>query len=276
MCSKGFIFELRHLSCSLDTLKTKRTVVDIFAGPVSAWRAARLLFSSPRLIAKALIPAVVTCSVSIIGIILAIYYGDDFVRILWSEPESKWLHWAWWLVIQLVRVSSVALAVIINPWLVILFGISLSSPLSAAADESLGGHHLKESGIASAPRAFIRAIVVALIGLTGSFLLFSMGLVPGLGIVTASLSTFVWTPLILAFDLFDGTLGRRAFGLRSQLNHLFKRPLQSISVGLTGMALLSVPFLNLFGLPIAVVMGVIMVRESEIEFEQRALNSSQS
>ena len=250
--------------------------MDIFAGPVSAWRAARLLLSSPRLFTKALIPAFVTCSVSVVGIVLAIYYGDDLVRVLWSEPESRWLHWAWWLVIQLVRASSVALAVLINPWLVILFGISLASPLSAAADEALGGHQVKGSGITSLPRAFIRAIVVTLIGLTGSFMLFSIGLVPGVGIFTAFISAFVWTPLILAFDLFDGTLGRRAFGLRSQLNHLFKKPLRSISVGLTGMALLSVPFLNLLGLPIAVVMGVITVRESEIELERPPPNLSQS
>ena len=148
----------------------------LFTGPASAIKAARLLAAHPKLIGLALIPALTTCALSCVGIGLAIAYGDDLVTLVWAEPEEGWLHWLWWTLTQLVRLSAAFLAIFITPWLIILFGIPLSGPLASAADAILGGTDSSASLLASIKTNIGAAVGLTLIGMFGNILLFILGL----------------------------------------------------------------------------------------------------
>ena len=237
--------------------------MSILTGPISALKAGRLLLSNPRLIPLALLPAFVTCAVSIAGVWLAISYGDDLIARIWTEPDPGWLHWVWWTTIQLVRISSALLAIVINPWLVLLFGVPLAAPLATATDEIMGGNEVDIPLLKGLGRTMSTALVLSALGITGSALLFFLGFIPVVGVLMGPIATFLWTPTILCYDLYDGAMSRRQADLRTRVRTVLERPATSWSVGLTGLALISVPVLNLIGLPIAVISGVTVIRDLE-------------
>ena len=77
-----------------------------------------------------------------------------------------------------------------------------------------------------------------------------------LGIFTVAFATFVWTPLFLAFDAMDPSLGRRQLEWKQKKAVITGNFTTSVSLGLTGTLLLSVPPLNLLGLPVLDVPGL--------------------
>ena len=239
----------------------------IFTGPAAALRAGRLLIDNRALVPLALVPAIITCTVSIGGVWLAVAYGDDLVTRLWAEPDPGWLHWIWWATIQVVRVSSAFLAVFINPWLVLLFGVPLASPLANAVDNTLGGSEADVSLLSGLGRTVLAALCLTFIGISGTLVLFVLSFIPGLGTFAGPVAAFVWTPLILCYDLFDGAMSRRHAPIRLRVQTVLDRPITALSVGLTGLGLISIPIINLVGLPIAVVAGVIVIRDLEAQGE---------
>ncbi len=239
----------------------------VLAGVGNARRALGLIKQNPQLIPWALLPALITFGLSVIGIWLAVEYGDDVLATIWPEPEEGIMHWVWVGTMSLLRLATSLLTLFITPWLVILMGIPLCEPLACRADALLGGQDADIPFLKSLRDATKTGLMVAGIGLTGSIVFFVMGLIPGIGLITGPCVLFVWTPLILCFDLQDGPLSRRDLDLSSKLKLISGRPVESIVKGLIFMALLAVPVLNLIGLPIAVVAGVIAVREMELNGE---------
>ena len=151
----------------------------------------------------------------------------------------------------------------LTPWLVMLLGLPLCEPLAARADAILGGQEVKGTFFGDIMASLRTTLGLTLVGIAGSIGLFLLGLIPGVGLLTGPFMALVWTPLFLCFDLCDSSLARRQLRFRQKVNAVLKRPFSSISMGLTGSVLLAVPLINLFGLPIAVLAGVIRVRDLE-------------
>lgn len=236
----------------------------ILNGPLAALRAVSLLLKNPSLIPLALVPALVTCAISFVGVGLGVYYGDDLFGLVWpSEPENTILYGLWWLGGLIVRLATAAAALLITPWLVMLVGLPLCEPLAARADALLGGQAVEGSLVGELAKTLKTTIGVTVVGLSGAVLFFLLGLIPGLALITAPFVTFVWTPLFLCFDLYDSSLARRQLGFRQKVRTLLGRPVSSISLGLMGTVLLATPVINLLGLPVAVLAGVISVRALE-------------
>lgn len=236
----------------------------ILAGPLAMLRGAKLLFSHPALIPLALLPAILTCIVSFVGIWLAIAYGDNVFALIWpDEPEGTFLGILWAIGAWFVRALATIAVLFVTPWLVMLVGLPLCGPLAERADELLGGPLGEGSLIGDITSSIHSTVGMTLLGLVGGVVLFLLGLIPGLAVFTAPFAVFVWTPLFLAFDLYDPALSRRRFGLRRKLGAVTSSPVSAISVGLVGTALLAIPIVNLIGLPIAVLAGVSAVRRLE-------------
>ena len=235
----------------------------IFTGPVSAAQGLGIILSSPRMLALALVPALVTLGVSILGGWLAAHFSAELLVSLWPEPSSWLLYPLWWLVSLVLELASVLLAVLITPWLVMLVGLPLCEPLSAAIDEHLGGTSVKGTFWGEIARTLTATLGITLLGLSGAIAFLLLGLIPGVGLLTTPFVALVWTPSFLAFDLCDSPLARRQLGFRQKLGVLRSRPFTTISIGLTGTLLLSIPVLNLIGLPVAVAMGVVAMRTVE-------------
>ncbi|MBU0553855.1 EI24 domain-containing protein [Myxococcota bacterium] len=235
-----------------------------FSGIGAPLRAAGLFLKHPSLIPLALIPALAALALSAAGVALAVAFSPDLFAWAWPEPpDADSLHWLWVTAAWFTRVASALLAIFITPWLIILVGLPLCEPLAAKADRLLGGQDVAGSFFGEIFKGITAGIGVVFIGLSGAIFFFFIGLIPGVGLVTTPFVLFIWTPLFLSFDLFDSSLSRRQLGFRQKLSVLMSRPLEAVGLGLIGAALTSTPLINLIGLPIAVVGGVILMRDRE-------------
>jgi CysZ protein len=236
----------------------------LFTGPVALVRALGLLASRPRIAALALIPAVLAFFISFGAVAAAAAWSDDLFALLVREPEGGLLHWLWqagWIVTLL---GSVLILLVAVPWLVMLLGFPLCEPLVARIDAELGGPPPAEGAMIAEILDSLRGTLTILaIGVTGSIVLFLLGLVPGLGLLTAPFVAFVWTPLFVAFDLLDSPLVRRGLSFRERLRVVTANPVAALSLGLVTAPLVGLPFVNLFGLPLAVAAGVIAMHGLE-------------
>ena len=238
----------------------------IFAGVIYFFRALGLLLTNPSLIALALIPSLVTLGLSLFSLWLCGTYGAELIRdgLLSAGVELDPASWGAWIVEKGAWFLSGLLSVFITPWLVVLFGFPLCEPLSARADSILGGREVEVSFLKSILTGLKVSILVALIGITGSLFLLFLGLVPVLGLFTAPLSFFVWTPFVLCFDLCDAKFARLQLSFGERFGKLRQHFFSAISVGFVASLLIMPPFFNLLGLPVAVLMGTILAREIEI------------
>lgn len=236
----------------------------LLAGPLAALRGARLLLQNPALIPLALVPAILTCLVSFVGIWLAIVYGDNAFALIWPErPDDTFLAILWTIGAWFVRALVTIAVLFVTPWLVMLVGLPLCGPLAEKADELLGGAGSGAGLIRELAASAKTTVGMTLVGIAGGIGLFFLGLIPGLAVFTTPFTVFVWTPLFLAFDLFDPVLSRRRFGFRRKVRAVLGSPISALSVGLVATALLAIPLVNLLGLPIAVLAGVSAVRRLE-------------
>ncbi len=240
------------------------------AGPQAYGRALRLLLGNPSLLGWALLPALVTLALSIAALWAAMSFGDDLLGWVWPEPDGGWLHGLWVAGRWLLSAASALLSLVITPWLVMLIGLPLCEPLAERADALLGGPAPSAGFWAGIADAAVSSTGIVALGLAGAAALFVLGLIPGVGLLTAPLATFVWTPLFLAFDLYDSSLARRQVPFRRKLALTFGHPAHSLGLGLIGGFLVSVPIVNLIGLPLSVVAGVAAVRDLEARGALRA------
>jgi CysZ protein len=233
-------------------------------GAFSAFgRGVSLLFSTPSLWPLAALPAIMAMMASFLGFYLASHYGVEIFNLIWAEPENFILHFFWAIFAFFFKVASVLLTLFITPWLVMLLGLPLCEPLAAKVDELLGGKPVEGSFWGDIAKTLLTTGAIAIIGLTGTVFFFALGLIPLLGIVVGPFVYFVWTPAFLGFDLFDSGLARRQFSFRQKLDLVMANKLMTITVGLIGVACFSIPVVNLVGLPVAVITGVVAVRQLE-------------
>jgi uncharacterized protein involved in cysteine biosynthesis len=230
-------------------------------------RALWMLLSNPSLIGLALIPSLITLALSLVSVWLCGSYGSMIIPDLMTSlgmtlDETSWLSWALeggvWMI-------GLVLSVFLTPWLVILFGFPLCEPLSAKADTILGGDEIPTSFLAGFISGLKVSIGLVILGIAGNVLLVCLGFIPGLGLITAPLGLLVWTPLILCFDLCDAKFNRMQLTFKERFRTLFGRFFSTISVGLVAGVLIMPPFLNLLGLPVAVLMGTLYARSLELD-----------
>jgi CysZ protein len=217
--------------------------------------------------------------VALAGMIAAVwgvYTQVDLFVAGWAKPEG-WLAGLWWLAWLLEHAARLLIVTTVVPWVVMLLGVPLCEPLSMRVEQVLGGQP-------AAPLGFVREVLNSLrvsagllaVNLVGTLTLLALGFVPGVGVLAGLFGVLVWAPCLLALDLQDGALSRRGLGLRARLGVMAAHFPSTWALGLAALPLVSVPFLNLFGLPIAVVAGVLHVRGLEARGALAAADPSTS
>ena len=109
-------------------------------------------------------------------------------------------------------------------------------------------------------RGIITGLLVMVIGLLGGMILSILGLFPLIGPIAAGISLLIWAPFLICFDICEVGFTRQGYAFKQRINALRSMPFATISVGLVATFLISIPFLNLIGLPLAVVIGTLHVR----------------
>ncbi len=248
----------------------------LFAGPWSISQAVRIFNRNPKLIPLAMIPGVVALAVSLLGFWLGFRYGAAVLDWMWPEPaKASWTHWLWTGLKWMGWLLTAILSWVLSSFMVLLLGMPLCDPLQQKVERLLGSELKSDSFMREIARAVRHALVIVGIGITGAIGLGIIGLIPGMTAITAPFTAFVWAPFFVAWDVHDPNMSRRQMLLKTKLGILLRQPIRSLSMGLCCKLLIGIPFINLVGLPIAAVAGVVMVREMEMEgkFEGLAGNA---
>ncbi len=235
--------------------------MNIFLGPLLALQALRLLLSSRRLILKAFIPGLVA-SVSTGAIFYLFYESMPKVRSNFSWVFDSLEEYLGGGAIDFT--FSVVLTFILAPFLVLIIALPLCEPLAAEIDSQGGGQELEVSMISGLFTGVASGLKLVVIGLSVSLILSILSLIPLIGFIAGAFNLFIWTPLILCFDVTDFVFSRRGLNSVSQrIKLLLSAPLSTSSVGFMVIPLLGTPFLNLIGAPIAVIVGTLYARSLE-------------
>ncbi|MEE2644266.1 MAG: EI24 domain-containing protein [Myxococcota bacterium] len=224
------------------------------AGPLLFFEALTLLLRSPKLWLPSLLPAFAGLALSAVGMVCAFTYGDELIALIPQLNEGGWL-------MELLLSSALSVVVLLlTPWLVMLVGFPLCEPLIGRADAILGGEEVEIGALQSILRSLTVGVMITVIGIGGALALTLISFFPLLGPFVLPFQLLLWTPAFAAFDACDGLFGRRQLTLRARLAALWRAPLNTMSVGLVVMALISVPILNMIGLPIAALIGTLYAR----------------
>jgi CysZ protein len=116
-----------------------------------------------------------------------------------------------------------------------------------------------EGGLLGALRDVVRQIgnetqkVGFAVGL--GLLLLVLSIIPGLGTLLATVGGITLGATIACLDFLDPPLSRRRLGFREKLGVVRRALPGSAGFGLVCLALVSIPFVNLFSIPVCIVAG---------------------
>ena len=186
-----------------------------------------------------------------------LYLDDLLTYLLGESSESTLRH----VLEYFMGGASAIISVVLTPWLIMLVGFPLCEPLAAAIDQSLGGEEIEIGFLESMVTGIRNSIGLIVLGLSVSILLMLASLIPGVSLITVPFNLFIWTPMILVFDLCDSIFVRRNWGFKQRKDAILGDFFGSVSIGLIALVLIAVPVLNLIGLPVAVCMGTLHARK---------------
>lgn len=160
-------------------------------------------------------------------------------------------------------IGALIITVLLAPFMVMLIALPLCEPLAAEVDRLHGGEEVQQGLIDGVIRGVTLSLKLVVIGVGGSLILSVLSLMPVIGLLAVPFNLLVFTPFILALDLTDFVFARRGTGLADRVSHLKAHLTATIGLGIITVPLVSIPFLNLIGAPIAVIMGTLYARRIE-------------
>lgn len=192
--------------------------------------------------------------------------GFGWIDSLFADPPA-WLA----LLESLLQVVFALLVLAINALLIATLGVALGAPwygaMSLAVENSVTGVPSAEIPLSAATvlRDLGRAVgfVLKRLGLAAVLflLVLPLNLIPLVGSVLAITANLLTAAMLLALDFLDPALERRLLSFRGKLDYLRRHPGLCLGFGLVMLPLCSVPLLNLFCVPLAVVGATLMYCE---------------
>lgn len=248
--------------------------MDLLAGVSYPLRALALLNRTPRLWRFVIVPIVVNVVVA-----AALYLG--LYALLLQQLRARLADSAFGeaLVVAFGVVLAVLLAVGIG-FLLVRFGVVLGAPWYGQLSEELERMLTPRT----APPAPLTAGAIAyeiwralqfeakklslFLAIWLPSLLFL--LIPGLGGILYMAVGIILGALISCLDFFDGPQERRRFGFRQKLATVRRTMPASLSFGVVAAALVAIPLVNLFAIPLCVTAGNLFVIERGAALRQTA------
>ncbi|MGB0645697.1 MAG: EI24 domain-containing protein [Bradymonadia bacterium] len=235
-----------------------------------------LLLKHPSLILLSSLLGLVACVISVTGLWFVLDHSDVLRELLLDQfglrdmiAEDGWVKQA---IDYLLKGLGVLLTLLLMPWIISLIGFPLCTPLADRTDHLLGGESTELDFMQSIWASIALNLKITVTGIIVGLTLYLLGWIPVIGLVFSAISAFVWTPLVMSLNVFENTLTRRGLTFGEMCRLIGNHPIESILVGGQTMILVAVPVLNLVGLPIAVISGVIAIRTLEANGAIQTLN----
>jgi CysZ protein len=233
-------------------------IVNFSRGFFAPFRSVRILRSNPRLIQYILIPFLIN-AVVFSG---AVYLGLDFFgsTVVGYIPQGE--AWYWSAIYWLIWIVAVLLTAVLVFFSFTVVGNLLASPfndlLSERTEEALSGSVNDEP---FSLRGFFRDALKTIMMEAKKMLVFvvimvfilPLNLLPGIGNSIYTLLAVSLTLFFLCFEYLSFVFVRKHQFFRAQKNYIFARKFLMLGFSCGVMVLLSIPFLQLFCIPLAVI-----------------------
>ncbi len=236
-----------------------------FQGVAYSFYGYRIVRRHPELARYWVWPIVLTFCALSTGLYLAVRMHDELTAWMWTEPVRAGafgyvlsaLHSVLEVVVFLL---SALFAVVLSSALSSVMAAPFNDALSEAIERREGGNSAVSFAWSRVLRDLSRTLRVELFKLVLYLAVivpswFASFLFPGIGHAVHLAFSAVVTAFYLAIDYVDWPASRRGYGLRARLALFQRAPLLMLGFGFSLSALLFVPFLNLFLMPIAVAGG---------------------
>ncbi len=241
--------------------------MNLFIGITSLGKALRMLIKHPSLLLLSSLIGVIACTISISGIWYVLDNGDALGELMISSvgltEKIATDGFARQLIDYLIKGLGIVTTLLVLPWIIGLIGFPICTPLADRTDTLMGGREAEVGLLHSISSSISLNLRITLVGMTIGVALYLLTWIPIVGLIFSFISAFIWTPLVMCLNVYENSLSRRGLTFRQMCRFLLKDPVGSIMVGGQTILLISIPVLNLLGLPLAVIAGVIAVRERE-------------
>lgn len=239
---------------------------EIGAGVGVLVHGAALVVRRPRLFLLGALPPLV---MSVLLIVLLVVLSSQLDSVsTWLTPfADRWPTGLRSLVRTLLGltllVGSLLVAVVTFSTLTLALGSPLYDRITDLVEDELGDAPLapKEPRSVTVPRALGQSLLLVLVSLAASVVLFLLGLVPLVGVVTPVLSA-VFGGWMVALELVGSGLDRRGRGRLGQRRAALRgRRWRTLGFGVPTFLLLAVPFVSVLVFPAAAAGGTILARQ---------------
>jgi CysZ protein len=232
----------------------------LFAGATYPLRALRLLAATPALWPYVVVPVLLNV---VVGVLL--YFGLLVAGFELIDRVTAGLPSGFAFFEALLQALLVILLLLVTGFVFVRFGVILGAPwydaLSLRVERLRKGEAPPggEGGLLGALRDVVRQIgnetqkVGFAVGL--GLLLLVLSIIPGLGTLLATVGGITLGTTIACLDFLDPPLSRRRLGFREKLGVVRRALPGSAGFGLVCLALVSIPFVNLFSIPVCIVAG---------------------
>ncbi len=240
---------------------------DFFQGLSLPFTAIGLIFRSPKLRRLAALSSLVTlAALSAVVYFLVRYTGQLVFLVLGGRPQTWWGQAGSHLLTVLTFIVLLAIGANTVPLLLLS---PLQDPISEATEEALG----KPTSPFSLPLFFRQTLVsightlarITLL-LAGHVLLFGLNWIPVFGNMVWTLIAAIWTAGWIAAEYLDPAMARHLYRFREVQAIVLQKLSLCLGFGAAVYAILWIPVLNFFFIPVAVVAGTLLfvrLRESE-------------
>ncbi len=248
------------------------------AGATYPLKAIVVFWQNPRLWGYITIPILVNLVVAIVLYTGLFLFGWEITSDI-EVSVSSWLNQlisnlpSWLGVLEygilvliwLLRLLLTIILLIATGFILTQFGVLLGAPWYGQLSEELekirtGKVEIIEVSIArDIGRAILyevkKLVLTAIVGI----LLIIINLLPGIGTLVSGIGSFTLTAIIVCLDFLDSALERRRLKFRKKLAIVFSSLPASASFALVCLALISIPLINLFTIPLCVASGTLFV-----------------
>ena len=219
--------------------------------------ALRLIRRDPALQRLTLISAVVS-ALCFAGLFVGLWYAAPYLMgLLWTKPDD-WMVFVW----AVTAAAFFFIAFVIGAQTIPIIVLApLSERISIQTEQALG-IEADDGGLArfvvETGRSIQKALLRVIVLLSGHAVLLLLWFIPGLGHAAWTIASLFWSVVWIAFEYVDITANRHGLSFSQVVRFLNAHAGATLGLGLAIYALLWVPIVNVFFVPVAVISATLL------------------
>lgn len=212
----------------------KGIFMEFFKGLAYNYQGLKLGLKTPKLLALGLLRLFVVMLITIASATLVVTYSTEIMNLIWQQPQSPWIAWAWHLLSWILTLIFIAMSAFASYILSqVLFSVVIMDMMSRVTEQILMGHVKQAEEPLLQQFLFLvkQEIPRTLLPLTVSMLLMAISWLTPLAPVITVLSTGI-AIIFLSWDNTDLIPARRLLPFHQRFAFLRKHLLFHVGFGI--------------------------------------------